>query len=185
MHQVQRMESIGTPAGGITHDFNNPICAIRADAELAMLDLESSHPAYESIDGIVKLPERVTSLVSQIMTFSRHRTPVRTVVSLSPTVKEAVHMLRSLIPATVDMSCQIETNLPHVMADPGPIHQVVVNLCTNAWHALRDGRGRIKLVLKPVTGEVKTDRPIGGRSGQCVLLEVTDNGKGMSQETQR
>jgi signal transduction histidine kinase len=178
LQQVQRMESIGTLAGGIAHDFNNIVCAIMANADLAMLDLDSTHPASESVEGIVKSTKRASSLISQIMMFSRHKTPVRLPVSLASTVAEAGNMMRSLIPANVDLECNIDSKQPNVMADADQIHQIVVNLCTNAWHAIGTKNGKIQISVREV--EVKdheVDRRVRIREGSYVLLEVSDDGK--------
>ena len=182
LQQMQRMESIGTLAGGIAHDFNNIVCAIMANADLAMLDLDSTHPAFESVEGIVKSTKRASSLISQIMTFSRHKTPVRLPVSLASTVAEAGTMMRSLIPANVELDCRIDPRQPNVMADADQIHQIVVNLCTNAWHAIGTKNGKIQISLHEV--EVN-DRHARIRKGTYVLLEVSDDGKGMDKEIQR
>ncbi len=186
LHQVQRMESIGTLAGGIAHDFNNIVCAIMANAEMAMLDLTPDHPAHESVEGIVKSTKRASSLVSQIMMFSRHQTPVRAPVSLSSTVVEATKMMRSMIPANVELSCEVDSEAHNVLADTNQIHQVIVNLCTNAWHAIGLESGSVKVSLS----RVEVERPVltAGRqlrTGNYVLLQVSDDGQGMDEETQR
>ena len=186
LQQMQRMESIGTLAGGIAHDFNNIVCAIMANADLAMLDINSDHPAFDSIEGIVKSTKRASSLISQIMTFSRHKTPTRSPVSLASTVAEVGKMMRSLIPANVDLECNIDPDQPNVMADPDQIHQVLVNLCTNAWHAIGTQNGKIHISLGQVEVKAgKFDRGARVREGTYVLLEVCDDGKGMDSETQR
>ncbi|MBT5707164.1 MAG: PAS domain S-box protein, partial [Verrucomicrobia bacterium] len=186
LQQVQRMESIGTLAGGIAHDFNNIVCAIMANADLAMLDLDSTHPASESVEGIVKSTKRASALISQIMMFSRHKTPVRLPVSLASTVTEARDMMRSLIPANVGLQCEIDPNQPNVLADADQVHQIIVNLCTNAWHAIGAKNGKIRISLSEVDvkdGDI--NRRVQLRNGSYVLLEVSDDGKGMDKEIQR
>ncbi len=184
LHQVQRMESIGTLAGGIAHDFNNIVCAIMANAELAMMDLDDKHPAFESVEGIVKSAKRAGSLVSQIMMFSRHKTPVRVPVSLSGTVSEATKMMRSVIPAMVELETVIDPVSHNVLADADQVHQVIVNLCTNAWHAIGLENGKIVVSLRGV--EIEEPKSLGARDlrkGAYTLLQVKDNGKGMDPET--
>lgn len=184
--QVQRMESIGTLAGGIAHDFNNIVCAVMANADLAMLDLDSTHPASESVEGIVKSTKRASSLISQIMMFSRHKTPVRLPVSLASTVTEAGDMMRSLIPANVELQCEIDPNQSNVLADADQIHQIIVNLCTNAWHAIGTKNGKIRISLREVdVKDSDINRRVQLRNGSYLLLEVSDDGKGMDKEIQR
>ncbi|MDB4746282.1 ATP-binding protein, partial [Verrucomicrobia bacterium] len=186
LRRAQRMDALGTLAGGIAHDFNNIVCAIMANADLAMLDLDSTHPASESVEGIVKSTKRASALISQIMMFSRHKTPVRLPVSLASTVTEARDMMRSLIPANVGLQCEIDPNQPNVLADADQVHQIIVNLCTNAWHAIGAKNGKIRISLSEVDvkdGDI--NRRVQLRNGSYVLLEVSDDGKGMDKEIQR
>ena len=184
LQAAQRMESIGTLAGGIAHDFNNILCAIMSNADLAKLDLDEKHPAFESVDEIGKASRRASSLVAQIMTFSRREPPVRKAVDLKETVMDAGKMMRSLIPATVGFSVDVHASLPFVLADSNQIHQLVVNLTTNAWHALQDGNGEVRLLLEPRTIEEEvTLQGIVLKAGQYVVLEVADDGEGIDPET--
>src|SRR5262249_13257274 len=145
------MEAIGRLAGGVAHDFNNLLAAIRGNAQLALADVSSDHPARGSLEEIGKAGMRASSLVQQILTFTRQVPQQRRVVELGPIIREAVGFLRAIIPATVDLAVTVDVDTPPVLADPTQIHQVITNLCTNAWHALGERPGRIEIELESVT----------------------------------
>jgi len=144
--QSQKLESIGTLAGGIAHDFNNILMAILGYAEILTMKLppESSERSY--LDQIRKAANRAKDLVRQILTFSRERSNDLVAMNLKPIVKEALKMLRATIPTTIDIAENISAN-GTVMADAIQVHQVIMNLCTNAYHAMQDRGGLIEVSL--------------------------------------
>jgi PAS/PAC sensor hybrid histidine kinase (EC 2.7.3.-) len=138
LRQAQKMEAIGTLAGGIAHDFNNILGAMMGYTELARL--KAADPQIHSyLDQVLKACNRSRDLVNQILTFSRQREQEKKPVTVTPIVKEAMKLLRSSCPSTVEIRQAYNVDRDIVLADPTQIHQVVMNLCTNAIHAMRDG----------------------------------------------
>ncbi|MDQ5978503.1 MAG: hypothetical protein QG602_1477 [Verrucomicrobiota bacterium] len=184
LRQVQKMESLGTLAGGIAHDFNNILTGILGFAHLCQADLDPAHPAANWIDGILKSGERAKGLVQQILTFSRKTESIRGPIRLQFVTQESLALLRSTLPAMVRLEAAIDPACPPVMADPTEIHQVILNLCTNAWHALPDIGGQIEVRLQPETVDAAFAREHPAvKPGPQVRLSVRDNGKGMNAAT--
>jgi len=174
LRQSQKMEAIGTLAGGIAHDFNNILTLITGSADLAIGDVPEGHPARPYLDQIVRASQRAEGLVRQILAFSRRRDEQREVVAVGPIVQEAVGMLRSTLPAMVEIRVEVADRLPAVQADPVQLHQVLMNLGSNAAYAMRD-RGGV------LTVSVSRDSAAAGRPG--VRLTVSDTGAGMDTAT--
>jgi len=184
LRQSHKMEAIGTLAGGIAHDFNNVISAIIGNVELAREDVGAAHPALQSLDEIRKASRRARDLVSQILAFSRVQPQPRKAVALAPLVEEVVKLLRATLPAGIELGMTMAKDVPHVLADPTQIHQILMNLCTNAWHAMHDGRGRIDIqVNTAVLGQSAVRTHTDLQPGRYVHLSVRDNGKGMDAVT--
>lgn len=183
LRQSQKQEAIGTLAGGIAHDFNNLLGAILGNVETARMDLEQGHPACESLEEIRASGVRARDLVRRILAFSRPGEHQLKVVRLPPLLEEVARLLRATIPAGVSIVTQLADEAPAVMVDASQIHQVLVNLGTNAWHALDGKPGRIQLILRPVEaggpprGEVPDLTP-----GRYACLEVVDDGHGIPPE---
>jgi signal transduction histidine kinase/ActR/RegA family two-component response regulator len=181
--QAQKMESIGQLAGGIAHDFNNILGAIVGNLELAKLDA-AGHPAIlESLENISEASQRATDLVRQILTFSRQSRPEREPVKLNHVVLEALKLLRSSVPATIRIQTEL-TETPAVLANSTAVHQVIMNLGTNAWHAMHDQTGVLKVemnVLEVDENFVKTHPDLC--PGNYVQLSVGDTGCGMDRAT--
>ncbi len=171
LRQSQKMEAIGTLAGGIAHDFNNILTLITGSADLAAVDVPEGHPARQYLEQIVRASSRAEALVRQILTFSRRRDEQREVVALGPIVREAVDILRSTLPAMIDIRVQVDERVPAVQADPVQLHQVLMNLGSNAAHAMRDTGGQLAITLTP-TGD-----------GRNAVLAVSDTGTGMDRAT--
>ena len=175
LRQSQKMEAIGTLAGGIAHDFNNILTLITGSADLATADIPDGHPARPMLDQIVRASQRAEALVRQILAFSRRRDEQRDVVALGPIVKEAVGILRSTLPAMIEIRTRVDDGLPLVQADAVQLHQVLMNLGSNAAHAMQEGGGVLTIeVTRDVT-------PGAIRPGLC--LTVSDTGSGMDTAT--
>jgi len=183
--QKQKMEAIGTLAGGIAHDFNNILAAMQGYAELSLDDLSQDNPVRDNIEQIMSCVNRATKLVKQILTFSRkdRQEQEKKPVQIGSIVKEVLGMLRSSLPATIKIRRKIQAESGTVLADPTQIHQVLVNLCTNASHAMRDKGGLLEVSLTEVNIEAETN--VGDEHlspGSYMKLTVKDTGCGMDKE---
>jgi len=184
LRQAQKMEAIGTLAGGIAHDFNNILGAIIGLSELAMMEAEEDSSLHRHIERILASGMRAKDLVKQILAFSRQRENEDIVFSIKPVVKEALKLLRSSLPTSLEIKSFIETDPGLIKGDPTQIHQVLMNLCTNAEHAMREKGG----VLEVKLGRVDVDEAMAAlhhelNPGPYVRLEVKDTGYGMDPET--
>ena len=177
--QAQKMEALGTLAGGIAHDFNNILSAIIGYTELCFLDLnDPEHPVHRMLKSMLHAGNRAKELVSQILTFSRTQEHVLTPVNIAPVVKEALKLLKASLPANIELK-QCITSQQQVMADPTQIHQVIMNLCTNAYHAMEEDGGLLTVSLASVPYD-ETSLPHGDLSpGTYLRLTVEDTGSGI------
>jgi signal transduction histidine kinase len=184
LRDIQKMESLGTLAGGIAHDFNNILGAILGNVVLAREELGPGHPALLSLEEIHKASLRARNLVQQILTFSRREQQALVTQPLRPVVEETRQMLRATLPARVELEVRLTDTPLHVHADATQVQQVLMNLCTNAWHALADGNGRIALGLDAVTLDGDAALALGGiPPGPYAHLWVSDTGSGMDLVT--
>jgi len=184
LRQSQRLEALGTLAGGIAHDFNNILAIMLGSAELALSAAHDGEPPEEDLNEIVAAGRRARELVQQILIFS-HRSEERLEpVRLSPAVKEAMKLLRQTLPSTIEIRAEVEGDCPKVAANSTQIHQVLLNLCTNAAHALKEGGGVLEVRLDHVlvTPELAR-RSTELKPGDFVRLSVRDTGVGMSAAT--
>lgn len=180
LRQAQKMEAIGTLAGGVAHDFNNVITSILSNAELGVLD-RPGQSAADRFANIVAACRRARDLVGRILTFSRHTEQQLGPTRLSLVTDEAVKLLRASVPANVTVLVDLSRDDEPVMADSSQIHQVLLNLCTNALHAMRPQGGTLSLQLMPLV--VGPDRPAALSSlapGRYQQIVVRDTGGGMS-----
>jgi PAS domain S-box-containing protein len=184
LRQSRKMESLGTLAGGIAHDFNNILTGTFGFVDLARLELPPDHPVHSWLDRIAGSSQRARELVRQILTFSRKNEGERVPLRLQVVVDEALRLLRSTLPPTVEVQPRIASDAPPVLADVTQIHQVVLNLCTNAWHAMPPRGGRIVVTLEPrtLTAAQAAAHP-DLRPGLWVQLTVADDGSGMDAAT--
>ena len=182
LRQAQKLEAIGTLAGGIAHDFNNILSGIFGYAELSLMKLESDPELEQYISQIIVASERARDLVGQILTFSRKSDVELRPLSPRFVLSEALKLLRASIPTTIDIRTNLNSDCC-IMAEPTQIHQVVMNLFTNAVHAIGDHIGTIKLDLEDffVDEEFIKAHPII-QQGQHIVIRVTDSGKGMEPE---
>ena len=180
LREAQRIEAIGTLASGIAHDFNNVLGAISGNTALALADLPADHPAVLSLAQIEKASQRARQLVRQILTFSRGQPPELTTQPLQPLLAEAISLLRSTLPAMVDLQQHIDEKPLHVNADGTQIEQVLMNLCTNAWHSLPDDSGRIVVGLDIAMLDTTAAQRLGlPATGGYAHLWVGDTGSGI------
>ena len=184
LHHAQRLESIGTLAGGIAHDFNNIIGAILGNADLALRDVPWDHPARESVEEIQKAGLRARHLVQMILAFGRGDRVEKRPLAIQSVVEEAVHLLRPTLPKGVRIVTRIDPNGGPVLTDASQIHQIVVNLGTNACQAMEGRTGTIHVSLESVTLDPDEAGSIPGLSpGDHLLLTVRDEGIGMDAAT--
>ncbi len=183
LRQSQKMESIGTLAGGIAHDFNNILAAIFGYTELAELDIDDPDKLSHNIAGVKKAAIRARDLVKQILTFSRKTEEEKQPLQISLIIKEALKLLRSSIPQNIAIEHRIESQ-SMVLADPTQIHQVMMNLCTNAYHAMRETGGTLAVSLDKVTITNNDIFPeLELTPGDYLHLKISDTGCGMEKET--
>ena len=185
LRQAHKMEAIGTLAGGIAHDFNNILMAIIGYTEIALYKTpEGTTPVRRDLEQVLKAGYRARDLVNQILTFSHQSDQERKVIDIVPPVKEALKLLRSSLPSTIEIrqDIAIPPEKGVILADPTQIHQVLMNLCTNAAHAMRDKGGILSVSLSSV--ETDADAYLVSRypdlkPGPYVRLTVGDSGHGV------
>lgn len=185
LYQAQKMEAIGTLAGGIAHDFNNILSSILGYADLAKNDIPPELTQVRSdLDQVVRAGYKARDLVKQILTFSRQSENVRHVLNPSPIVKEAIKLIRSSIPTTIEIKHFIDPNCGIISADPTQINQIVINLCTNAFHAMEETGGTLTITLGLINcaDDVACVEAPGLAPGAYVKLTVSDTGVGMAPE---
>lgn len=182
LRQAQKLDAVGTLAGGIAHDFNNILGAVSAHAELARLDALPDSEIEGNLDGVLRATRRASKLVQQILTFSRSQPRERSVMRLEPVVLEALGLLRSTLPSSIEFVHRIDADVPAVRANSTHMHQVLVNLCTNAAHAMRGRPGVLTVTLDLCP--LGSQEALGLRvpAGLYVRLTVADNGHGMSDD---
>jgi len=178
--QAQKMESIGTLAGGVAHDFNNILSPIILHTEMILEDTPAENPLRLNLEEIYSASMRARDLVKQILTFSRQTERERIPLVLNSIIKEAIKMLRSSLPSTVEIRQNIESGVRPVLADPTQIHQIMLNLCTNAAHAMREKGGVLDVGLIDVDlNPADTAHIPDLEAGQYAKLTVSDTGIGM------
>lgn len=141
LFEAQKMEAIGTLAGGIAHDFNNILGIMLGYTELTLMDVPHTSVVHTRLMKVLNAGKRARDLVRQILTFSRRSDQQRQSIHIPAIIDEALMLLRATLPATIDIRPHIETTAGTVLADPTQIHQVFMNLCTNAEHAMRETGG--------------------------------------------
>ena len=184
LRESQKMEALGTMAGGVAHDFNNALTMITGNAELARQDVGPGHPALVSLEEIDKASRRAKDLVQQILAFSRRQKLERKATSLALVVVESARLIRATLPMGVRLNVECKADTPAVLADATQIKQILLNLCGNAAQALQDqGRpGTIEVSLSAydhASGEAQSNLP----SGRYACLSVRDDGPGMDEAT--
>jgi PAS domain S-box-containing protein len=180
--QSQKMEAIGTLAGGIAHDFNNILFPIMGHSEMLMLDLPEDSPSYMSLNEIYTGALRARDLVKQILAFSRQENNELKLMRIQPVIMEALRLIRPLIPATIEIEQEVNNDCGVIKADPTQIHQIIMNLTTNAYHAMENTGGQLKVSLKEVKlGKHDLINP-DMELGNYACLAVVDSGVGMDAD---
>ena len=192
LRQSQKMEAIGTLAGGIAHDFNNILAAILGNVALLRQDLGTDHAALDRLAQIGQAGDRARSLVQQIVAFSRSQPQALVVQPLRPLLEETMALLRSTLPTLVELEARFSDVPLHIGADATQFQQVLMNLCTNAWHALRGSTGRIVIGLDAVVVDAEMAQRLDGLAGLTGLTPgphahvwVADDGCGMDEATRQ
>jgi PAS domain S-box-containing protein len=182
LRQAQKMEAMGALAGGVAHDFNNILTAIIGYADLGREDLLAENRDVGSYDEIIKAGHRAKDIVQQILGFSRHEEEKFVPVALEPVVREAVRFIRATIPSTIEIEESFDPHCGVIRCDSTQIHQVVMNLCTNAYHAMREqGSGILHVSLSPATLQKQAVNSVEGEipPGDYVRLVISDTGCGI------
>ncbi len=185
LFQLQKMETIGTLAGGIAHDFNNILTPILGYTDMAREELPEESPLRFDIEQINNAALRGKDLVQQILTFSREVGFEKKPIQLQPIVAEALNLLKASFPPGVEIQQHLDPRIGTVLADPTQIHQIVMNLCTNANHAMMKMGGILKVKLDGVKIDQKSAEKIPNlKKGDYIRLTISDTGYGMDIKTQ-
>ena len=181
---TQKLKAIGTLAGGVAHDFNNILSAILGYSEMTISELPPNSTLHNNLSVIISAGKRAAELVKQILSFSQRSKSDFSPQRIQSVAKEVLHLLRATIPATIELKQEIDDNCGLVSADGTQIHQVVMNLCTNAFQALEETGGTICVKLQEMNlsrDEVPASKDLP--TGKYLNLEVSDNGPGIEKET--
>jgi PAS domain S-box-containing protein len=183
LRQSQKMEAVGTLAGGIAHDFNNILYIISGYSELAKTEVPADSELYTMLNEIFKGARRASELVSQILKISKSKSKEYKPIMVQAATEEALGMLRNALPSTIGLRQNIKDCRP-VVADATEIHQVVMNLCTNAYHAMREEGGTLSVELDEIQlNERQTSRYPDLQPGEYARIAVSDTGCGMDEKT--
>ena len=183
LRHSQKMEAIGTLAGGIAHDFNNILGAILGYTEMAKFATEPESRIVRDLDQVLKACDRAKGLVKQILAFSRQESAECIPLQPANTIAEVVKMLRPSLPTTIQIVQTIDTEAGIIFADPTEIHQILMNLCTNAFHAMEETGGKLSISLKET--DLNNDDLIREphiKAGKFVKIKVCDTGNGIAQD---
>ncbi len=181
LRQSQKMEALGTLAGGIAHDFNNILGAILGNVEMCLLEQTEDGKGKQYLENISKASNRAVSLVKQVLTFSRMDPMQVQSINLAVVLQESLKMVRATIPTNIEIQQDIPKDCGNMMADVTQIHQVVINICTNAYHAMEEKGGILNISLKQVQN---CPLPLGTENQICLILSIRDTGCGISAEDQ-
>ena len=180
LQQAQKMEAIGTLAGGIAHDFNNLLAVILGYTDLAKEDAPPGADLEKDLEEISAAANRAKDLVKQILAFSRQTEVDRLYINIQPLIKESLGMLRSTIPSTISIAEDIDPGCGAVLADPSQVHQILMNLCTNAYHAMEVTGGTLTVALKTICIEPGDKKMLVHLSpGEYIKFTVSDTGVGI------
>lgn len=179
LRQAQKMESVGNLAGGIAHDFNNLLFPIIGISELLLEDLPEDSLEYKNVEVILEAGKRGRDLIRQILSFSRQSEKKKIPVRLQQILEDALKLSRSTIPSSIQINQDIQEDCGRVMADPIQLHQIVINLITNAYHAVDQSGGKINVQLKELSVTKNDPSAKLNSDGKYVMLRISDNGCGI------
>jgi len=179
LRQAHKMEAIGTLAGGIAHDFNNILFSIIGMSELLLEDLPKGSPEHGNAREILKAGKRASDLIKQILTFSRKSELQKIPVRIQQVLKEVLKLTRATIPSNIEIDQDIENDCGAVMTDPTQVHQIALNLITNAYHAMEPKGGKISVGLKQIALESAGEADGSLGPGRYAVLSVSDTGCGI------
>jgi PAS domain S-box-containing protein len=183
LHQSQKLEAIGTLAGGIAHDFNNILAAIIGYTEIAQEEAPPGTELQKDLEKVLFSANRAKNLVKQILTFSRQAQIAPAPIKIQPLVSEGLKMLRSSIPSTISITEDLDPKGGTVLVDPTQVHQILMNLCTNAYHAMEETGGTLAVALKTTfIGSDENELSSLVTPGEYLQLSVTDTGKGIGPD---
>jgi len=183
-HQSQKLETLGTLAGGIGHDFNNILTPIIGYTEIIQQNIMKENPNYKYINEILKGCLRAKDLISQMLSFSRDTEQRKQPLNIIPIVKEALKLLRPSIPRTIKIERKLPDSPPLISADPTRIHQVIMNLCTNGYQAMEGKGGILSIEVKPIyINQETSEKYLDLENGHYLKLVVSDTGTGIDKET--
>ncbi|MEQ8188053.1 MAG: response regulator [Candidatus Eremiobacterota bacterium] len=181
LFQIQKMDALGLLAGGIAHDFNNILSGIIGYSELALCELEYNSPVRLSIQKVLKSSNRAKELARQILTFSRHDIEEKKSMKPVSVVREAIAFIRATLPSTIQIKESIKSK-KYIKGDPGQIYQVILNLCTNAGHAMKNMGGTLEISLSDTELLSEDIHPYSElKPGKYIELSVKDTGHGMGK----
>ena len=184
LRQAQKMEAIGTLAGGIAHDFNNILYAIVGFVELALEDLPPDARGAENLREALEAADRARHVVHQILAFSRQSEQDRKPIQIGPVVTEVMRLLRASLPSTIELHHRTEQDLGLILADPTQIHQILMNLCANSFHSMRDHGGTLDIKLDKASLDADFfERHPHVSPGRHVRLSVRDTGSGIAADS--
>ncbi len=181
LRQSQKLEAIGTLAGGISHDFNNILAAIIGYTELSLSQLPEKSRIKENLQHILKGCNRAKNLIHQILTFSRRTETKKQPVDIKPVINEALKLLRASLPRTIIIKKDIQIKHSVILADQTEIYQLLINLITNAAHAIEDKKGEIYISIKNME-KSEANKYLEVKDGHYISLTVSDNGCGIEPE---
>ena len=182
IQQTQKMESIGTLAGGIAHDFNNILFPVLGHTEMLLQDIPEDNPIHNNLEKIYAGANRAKELVKQILTFSRQEESELILIKIQPVIKEALRLIRATIPTTIEIKQDINPDCGIIKADPTQIHQIVMNITTNAYHAMEETGGILKIRLKQIESEEDDLKIPDLKPGAYACLTIADTGAGIDEE---
>ncbi len=184
LRRTQRLETIGTLAGGIAHDFNNILTPILGYAEMGVQSQSTDEFQQEYFSEIFKAAERAKNLVAQILTFSKGQENKQEIVHVQDVVDEALKLLRPSIPSTITIEKHVDRSCGTILADSSQIHQVVINLSTNAFHAMEESGGLLTIQLKEIVANSSLKKQLPNlHAKKYAKLSISDTGKGMTEST--
>jgi len=182
LRQAQKMEAIGTLAGGVAHDFNNILAGIIGFTELSISELSGTTELKSRLEKVLNASNRARDLVRQILTFSHQTELEQTPVQLKTVVKEAMALLKASLPPDIDIRLDLESD-GHILADQTQMHQVTMNLCTNAWHAMKEKGGCLEVSIKKIRVTLDDLAALPDLcEGRYLKMSIKDNGCGIPED---